>query len=675
MTQIITTEVLVVGGGTGGTAAAIQSALGGAKTILVSEFSWLGGMLTSAGVAAVDGHELTPWQTGIWGKFLQALQARQLEGLDHGWVSMFTYDPRVGAEIFADWVRELPNLQWISGAIPQAVLREDNRITGVQFPEFTIQAKITIDGTELGDLLPLGKIPHRWGWELQAEFQEPSAPVTLEPWMEAYPIQAPTWVVLMQDFGEVIAPAIPPLVNPRLEEDFNKFTKAWEQHGAEAFLNYGRLPGGLIMINWPIAGNDYGENPDRLIASPQQRREFEQECFEHSYHFARFIQQRLGRRYGLAQGIFPQPQPLDAQLLKAQSLVDGLMKEEYSRVGLVEVEDREDRSAFALHPYYRESRRLKGLVTLTEQDILPMIGGQVARFSTDGIAIANYANDHHYPDHKLPLQPKSRYWGGRWTGTPFMIPYGVLIPETVDGFLVCEKNISVSHIANGATRLQPAVLLIGQAAGMAAALCIKKGIMPRDLPIRELQSALLGAEHSATIAPSAIVPLYNLSPDHPHWQHWQNHYLDRPETYPADGEVPNLEPIIPIIPQGNPRNPSNQTILQGIFHRQGSQHYTITLSGSFNSGDSVDRLDRLDSRDRINNAHLQGNDTKYGKNQYGENQETIWGLITLNPEVNQQLLAYPDGKPMKICGRLNPSGKWLVIEVILSENPVNPPES
>lgn len=637
MTQLITTEVLVVGGGTGGTAAAIQSALGGAKTILVSEFPWLGGMLTAAGVAAVDGHELAAWQTGIWGKFLQALQARQPGGLDHGWVSMFTYDPREGAEIFADWVRELPNLQWISGAIPQVVIREGNIITGVEFPDFTIQATITIDGTELGDLLPLGKIPHRWGWELQAEFQEPSAPISLEPWMEKYPVQAPTWVVIMQDFGEEIAPEIPALHNPTIEQDFSQFTKAWEQHGAEAFLNYGRLPQGLIMINWPIAGNDYGENLGRLIASTQQRREFEQECFEHSYNFARFIQQRLGKRYGLAQGIFPHLQPVVGSLSHPS----------------LQGQDRQNRSACALHPYYRESRRLRGLVTITEQDILPIAGGQVAKFRTDGIAIANYANDHHYPDHKLPLQPKSRCWGGRWTGTPFMIPYGALIPETIDGFLVCEKNISVSHVANGATRLQPAVLLIGQAAGMAAALCIQKGIMPRDLPVIELQSALLGADDSAVITPSQIVPLYNLPPEHPQWQQWQKYYLDRPESYPVDGEVPNLEPIILTIPQVNSGNLfSNQTTFQGTFHRRDVQHYEITLDNSPDTGNN------------------QGICTTHDNTQ-GE----IWGLITLNPEVNQQLLVYPEGKAIKISGRLNSSGQWLVVEVIFSGNPENPPES
>ena len=602
----ITTEVLVVGGGTGGTAAALQAALAGVKTVLVSEFSWLGGMLTSAGVAAVDGHELEAWQTGIWGKFLRTLQQRQISGLDHGWVSLFTYDPNLGAEIFAEWVQETPNLRWIVGEVPQEVLRQGDRITGVKFPSYTIQATITIDGTELGDLLPLGNIPHRWGWELQAEFQEPSAPPQLEPWMEKYPVQAPTRVVVMQDFGKELAPTIPQ------RGDFDspkgrlcqRFTTAWANHGAEAFINYGRLPQSLIMINWPIAGNDYGEGLDRLITSPSKRRNFCQESLEHSYSFASFIQQQLGRRYGLATGIFPYPD---------------------DRLGHF------NQSAFALHPYYRESRRLQGLVTITEQDILPLTGGAVAPLQLDSIAIANYANDHHYPHQDLTLQPKSCRWGGRWTGTPFSIPYGALVPEKVDGFLVCEKNISVSHIANGATRLQPAVLLIGQAAGMAAALCIQSGKMPRELPVGELQAALLGSGNLPTIAPSAIVPLYNLVPDHPQWLHWQEDYLQHPESYPITGEVPDLSPVSPNLSNAKVTNSTNQ-FYQGIFHRLDHQHYQVTLDQAFS---------------------LQGSNQ-------------VWNLVTLNPEVNQQLSNYPEGQSINIWGRMNFSGQWLVVDRLRS---------
>ena len=136
----------------------MQAARRGAKTILVSEFPWLGGMLTSAGVCAPDGNELAAFQTGLWGAFLRELQQRQPGGLDWGWVSFFTYDPRVGAEIFADWVKCLPNLHWISGQIARDVICEGNRISGVRFADVTVLAKVTLDATELGDLLALAEV-------------------------------------------------------------------------------------------------------------------------------------------------------------------------------------------------------------------------------------------------------------------------------------------------------------------------------------------------------------------------------------------------------------------------------------------------------------------------------------------------------------------------------------
>jgi len=39
------------------------------------------------------------------------------------------------------------------------------------FADFTVKAKITLDATELGDLLALAEIPYRWGWELQSEWE------------------------------------------------------------------------------------------------------------------------------------------------------------------------------------------------------------------------------------------------------------------------------------------------------------------------------------------------------------------------------------------------------------------------------------------------------------------------------------------------------------------------
>ena len=614
MSPTLKADVLVVGGGTGGTAAAVQAARRGAKTILVSEFPWLGGMLTSAGVSAPDGNELAAFQTGLWGAFLRELQQQQPGGLDWGWVSFFTYDPRIGAEIFADWVKCLPNLQWISGQIAQDVLWEGDRISGVRFADFTVAAKITLDATELGDLLALGEVGHRWGWEFQAEWGEPSAPIASNVLTKRYSVQAPTWVAIMQDFGEgVVAPEIPapPVDNP------DRFSDAWKDYTPEQFFNYGRLPGGLLMINWPIRGNDYGEGVDRLIGSETSRQEFLQESLWHSQSFARFIQTQLGHRYGLAQNIFPISQ---SENLQNSSLLP----------------------SFALHPYYRESRRLRGLSTVTEQDILPIVGGRVAKLPIDcegiceTIAIGNYANDHHYPSGDIPLQPKSIRWGGRWTGTTFTIPYSALIPASTDGLLVCEKNISVSHIANGATRLQPLVMNIGQAAGMAAALCAESGCQPRDLPVRVLQEALL----QDASARAAVVPLFNLTRERSDWLDWQRYYLDRPQAYPASGECPLsvknygetpflkessvFEPGFYVNPPSKTANTESE--FSGIFRRLGPQDWTLRLTSP---------------------ASLAGQ---------------TWQLVTLDWETDRFLERCETEKPLTVWGRLNFSGAWLLAE-------------
>ncbi|MDJ1170932.1 FAD-dependent oxidoreductase [Roseofilum sp. BLCC_M154] len=592
-----TAEILVVGGGTGGTCAAIQAARRGAQTLLVSEFPWLGGMLTAAGVSAPDGSELAAFQTGMWGAFVRELGQKQPGGLDHNWVSLFGFSPQIGAQIFQDWVDALPNLDWIWGQKPLEVYRKGNRVTGVRFQNLRVNATLTLDGTELGDLLALADIPHRWGWELQGEWGEPSAPKEANELTERYPVQAPTWVIHLQDYGEGInAPEIPGSV------DESAFAGAWENHGVEKFLSYGRLPGGTMMINWPIKGNDYGVNLNRLIESPQNHFILLQEALEHSLNFGRTIQSQLGQRYGLAVNQFP---VLDSTTSPRSALLPQFQQ------------------GVALYPYFRESRRLKGKVTLTEQDILPQSEGNVAQLPRDktgkinSIVIGNYPNDHHYPEVSFSLAPKAVCWGGRWTGTPFTIPYGCLVPEEITGFLVCEKNISVSHLANGATRLQPVVMNIGQAAGMAAALCIQRQEDPQDLPVQVLQSALL----TDISAPAAVIPCFNLTHGSPDWQKWQFHYLDDGEEYPKNGNAP-----LSLADLG--KTCTDGLEVSGLFKRLEEQSYQLQVNSPDEWGGSS------------------------------------WRLITTEPLVNEALQNLDNQKLIRLWGRMNLAGGWIVVEEI-----------
>ena len=123
-----------------------------------------------------------------------------------------------------------------------------------------------------------------------------------------------------------------------------------------------------------------------------------------------------------------------------------------------------------------------------------------------GIAVGDYPIDHHHgkyasgaPSLDFPPVPS------------FNVPLGALIPKKVDNFIVAEKSISVTNIVNGSTRLQPCVLLIGQAAGTLAALAVLEKRLPRDVSVRHVQSFLL--EKGAY-----LMPYYDIKPNHPHFQ-------------------------------------------------------------------------------------------------------------------------------------------------------------
>jgi hypothetical protein len=189
--------------------------------------------------------------------------------------------------------------------------------------------------------------------------------------------------------------------------------------------------------------------------------------------------------------------------------------------------------------------------------------------------------------------------------------------------LVCEKNISVSHIANGATRLQPAVLGIGQAAGMAAALCVEQNCQPRDLSVRSLQEALL----QDPIAPAMLVPLFNLPPQHLDWLYWQHYYLEHPEDYPRNGYCPELAEVShPLKTASAPLQGTEAFV--GKFQRRGDQDYSLMLHQPI--------------------ALIE---------------QTVT-LVTLRHEVDHQLRHYESGQELEVQGRLNRSGNWLLAEAV-----------
>ena len=455
------TEVLVIGGTTSGISAAIQSARSGAGTIVVEETSWLGGMLTAAGVSATDGNHFL--NSGIWNEFRNRLRAHYggAAALATGWVSNTQFEPHTGDSIFKAMAGETEKLDVIYGYHPEKILKDGKKVTGAIFrnekgEKLVIQADIVIDATDLGDVLFLAGAEYDLGMEAASLTGEPNGPD-----VSNNIVQDLTWVAILKDYGEGNDKTIekPEGYNPELYRGSCSMTVDSILIDCEKMLSYGKLPGNKYMINWPRHGNDIYLNVVEM--NRDERLKELQKAKARTLGFIYYIQTELGfSNLGLADDEFPTADRL------------------------------------ALVPYHREGRRLKGKVRFTMNNISDIYSGNP--LYRTGISVGDYPVDHHHncnteaPVIHFPPVPS------------FNIPAGALIPSNIDGLIVSDKAISVSNLINGSTRLQPVVLLTGQAAGAIAANCVKNRKEPGEINIHEVQQTLLDAG-------AYLIPLYDVN--------------------------------------------------------------------------------------------------------------------------------------------------------------------
>ncbi|OIQ37710.1 MAG: FAD-dependent oxidoreductase [Bacteroidetes bacterium MedPE-SWsnd-G1] len=450
-------DVLVVGGGASGTTAGIQAARLGVKTLIIEETPWIGGMLTSAGVSAIDGNYRL--HSGLWEEFRQALITHYggEEKLKTGWVSNVLFEPHIGEEILTKICKKESNLTIHRNSHLTSIKQEENgwlvKINS-EGREIEVSAKRVIDATELGDVVKKIGIPYDIGMDSKRETGEDIAPE-----MENNIVQDLTYVAVLKDYGEGADKTIekPVNYNPVVFKCTcaGKCTK--EESGktlwdCDKMMEYGKLPNGYYMVNWPIYGNDYYVNAIEM--SEKERKIAFDKAKEYTLNYVYYLQTELGyKNLGIVQDMYPTS--------------DGL----------------------PLIPYHRESRRGKGIVRFNINDLSKPFSQKNNLYRT-GIAVGDYPVDHHhyaYPESNtlpdLHFYPVPSY----------SIPLGALIPKEQSNFIFSEKSISVTNLVNGTTRLQPVCLLIGQASGVLAALSVKDNVSPEEVSVRKVQNELLKA--------------------------------------------------------------------------------------------------------------------------------------------------------------------------------------
>lgn len=439
-------DVVVVGGGSGGFAAALAAARMDVSTCLIEETDWLGGMLTAAGVSGIDGH--FDAASGIFLEFLNRVsnyyfERDEIAETTKCKVSFFCFEPHVGNFILNQMFSEEEDLQVFFNAEVQKVYREENKVLGVSFKmggkEYVVPAKVTVDATDFGDLMYLADVPFDLGVDEYSAKEDKR---------DLQCVQPLTYVAILKNYGEDSTIKDPlnydaenykcVTKNQECKDSNSLFTK-------ERLLNYGKLPNGKLMLNIPSHsyGNDFdASNPEFENLS---RAQVLKKAKDYTKGLIYFMQQNLGfEYYGL-----------------------------YNEFGTSD--------SLAKISYVRESRRLVGVYRLSKKDVMPQSGR--SKLFTDSIAIGDYPIDLHFCE---PGHGDIYY-----SISPYQIPYGVTVPYDIDGFMVVEKNISVSHLVNGTTRLQPVTMAVGQGVGVAAALAVKYDIEAREVPVNEIQDILL----------------------------------------------------------------------------------------------------------------------------------------------------------------------------------------
>lgn len=494
------TDILIIGGGTGGVAAALAALRLGRRVLLTEETDWIGGQLTSQAVPPDEGiwieqvgctASYRAFRNGVRAYYRQHYPLRPESMAERdlnpgaGTVSRLCHEPRVALAVLEAMLAPYrANRQldvWLDTR-PVAVEMDGDRVAAVTVEHVpsgersVLTAPYVLDATEMGDLLDLGNIESVIGAEGQDQTGEPHALPEADPLNQ----QAISWCFAMDHlegedhtiekpagydvWREYQAPFWPgrqlswtlchPITHRAVYRDL--FGNPDETpHGGDlwhfrrifARRHYpeGRYASDITLVNWPQI--DYWLGPVLGVSEDEKARHLAG-ARDLSLSLLYWMQTEAPRHDGPGHG-YPG--------LRLRGDVTGT------------------RDGLAKAIYVRESRRIQAQFTVLEQMVGVDARGELqgAEQFPDTVGIGQY---------RIDLHPSTR--GRNYVDVaswPFQIPLGALIPVRVENLLPAAKNLGVTHITNGCYRLHPVEWNIGEAAGALAAHALNADLTPAQV--------------------------------------------------------------------------------------------------------------------------------------------------------------------------------------------------
>jgi hypothetical protein len=496
-------DVIVYGSTPGGFCAAIAAAREGASVILLEPTEHVGG-LSTGGLSHCDSNQMVRGTLmGLFDEWHQRVVQDYTErGLPAPYdatvkdQARWVFEPHVAMRVTRRMLDEA-GVKVLTGRWLQSVTKDGARITAVVTDGGTFSAKVYVDGSYEGDLMAAAGVAWTIGREGRAEFGEslagkqyPKKKMDISGFDDAGkllpllttddggPEEAGDKNIMTFSFrlcltreaaNRVPMPA-PAHYDPARFEIVRRFLKAGAAPKQATFDLY-PLPGSKLDGNNSIGGQFsiglVGACNDWHSADKATRQKIWEMHKQYTLEFFHF--------------------------LTTDPAVPKKVRDEYASLGLC----RDEFAATAHFPpalYVRESRRMKGLHVISQRDILDTPAKE------DPIAISSFPIDSHdcqrialkgggvinegtiFPVRKT--QPKQGY--------AYHVPYRAVLPQPAQCTnLLVPVALSCTHVGISSLRIEGAWMVIGQGAGIAAALAATENIAVQAVPYPKLRARLL----------------------------------------------------------------------------------------------------------------------------------------------------------------------------------------
>lgn len=495
-------DLVIVGGTPAGICAGIAAARHGRSVIILERTAHVGGLpanglgATDIGTRALSG--------GLFRSFVERVRAHYVATYGAGSAQVqacsdgYHFEPSVGEAVLLAMLAEQPRisvrLMRQFDALPANLERRDGRITALRAVDRSsgateaYSAAAFVDATYEGDLAAAAGVPFATRREGVADYGEPRAGRFYQAWGDPAigdgsdgcgddTIQAYNYRLCLSDRPENRVAIARPAAYDRneyasLAEDLRLDRSAGIHRGEVAWDGIGRV----TNIVWLPNGKTDANNQHLAFIStdlPEENYPWPTADWAWRDRFAARL-----RDYTLGLLWF----------LQNDAAVPAPFRENARRFGLA-ADEYADNGHFPRQVYVREGRRILGEACFLAHDALPTAPGARPPLHADAVTASHYAIDSHAVRKREPGRVHLDGFLSLRT-EPYTVPYGVMLPRTVDNLWV-PVAVSASHLGFGTLRMEPCWMVLGEAAGAAAALALRLGVAARNVPVDQLQCDLV----------------------------------------------------------------------------------------------------------------------------------------------------------------------------------------